>query len=466
MMRFGSLVSLLLAASVIVGCGRDDEQPPPIEDSGADTAVVDSTRPDTTVTDTGVADTAIDDTGSPDTGTPGDTSADAEETAVDSTVDDGDTTVDDASDAAVDDTSDSAVDDASDAAVDDGDVAVDDAMDAADADVPLPAAEVWVVRVGSGAVIAASTSAEVNLEKYSLGTKTLGGTIALPTAVSGDNQPLTLSISAGSEGALARSGDGRYVTLGGYAAGPGVANIGSTATTATPRVVGRIDAAGTVDTSTTTTSYSANNIRSAVTMNGSSYWMGGNGASNSGGVRYIVHGGSGPAELISTGLTNTRVAAIFPDGALYSSLGATTTHRVFNFDTVALPTTATTPVQLPGIPTTGEPYGIAGIATGTTTEIDTLYVCDERAAGGVLRYKKSGTDYALSATFGTPGGCRGLAVSVDGTNVLIVVTTTETPNRLVAFLDTTAGLATSAPIPVATAATNTLFRGVAFAPSP
>jgi hypothetical protein len=289
----------------------------------------------------------------------------------------------------------------------------------------------------------------------------------MPTAASGSNQPLTFSGTATSEGVLNRSNDGKYVALAGYATAPGTASVASTVTaadagTVTLRVIGRVDAAGTIDTSTTTTSYSGNNIRAAATKDGSDYWT----AGNPNGVSYLAHGSSGAATQISTGLNNVRVAAIFEDGTLWGSTASGSAYRVFNFGTTARPTTGTTPVAPAGLPTSGgSPYGIAGIATGTTTDVDTVYVCDDATGGGLFRYK------ATAGTYGTPVQlttvpCRGLAAMKSGTDVILVAVTSENPSRVVAILDTTVGLTTGTVVPVATAASNTQFRGPAFAPIP
>lgn len=467
--RFVCVVSVFTLGT-LVGCSDADTTGTGNVDT--DTGIADTgTAKDSTVKDTAIEDTAIDDTGTPadtaDTAT-GDTGGDTLDTAV------VDTAVVDAADTAVVDT---AVVDATDAAdaADAADTTVADATDAvadADADasvVALPSAEVWVTRVGDGTGTLSNASAPVFIDKFQLSTLALLGTINVPTAASGSNQPLTMSGNATSEGVLNRSNDGKYVTLAGYATAPGTASVASSATTSDAgsvvlRVVGRVNAAGAVDTSTTTTSYSGNNIRGATTMDGSQYWT----AGNPSGLSYLAHGGSGAATQISTGLNNVRVAAILDDGTLWGSTQSGSTYRIFNFATTARPTTATTPVAPPGMPTSGgSPYGgVAGIATGTTTDVDTVYVCDDSGSttGGLFRYKLvAGTWTPVTLT---NVNCRGLAVTKSGTSVIIVAVSTDNPSRVMAMVDTTAGLTTGTFVTVATAATNTQFRGPAFAPIP
>src|SRR5690349_7868760 len=108
----------------------------------------------------------------------------------------------------------------------------------------------YVVKVGDGTAALGTGSTAAFIQQFDLSGSSLG-TINLPTADSGANKALTMSGSASSEGFLALSQNGQYLTLGGYAAAPGVAGIAGTASTAVPRVVGRVDiATGTVDTST------------------------------------------------------------------------------------------------------------------------------------------------------------------------------------------------------------------------
>jgi hypothetical protein len=463
----------VLALGALAGCSADTSTPPPGVE--ADSALADTAAKDSTLPDTGGADTEMEDTSMPeDSGATDSVAADTSDSAAaDSAV--AADTADTADSAVAADTADSAMaTDTADSATAD-DVAVADAADAAsdtpsDSGAPFVPTEVWVTRVGDGSGALNNASTAVFIEKRSIATGSLVGTaIAMPVAASGSNHPLTYSGSATSEGALSRSGNGKYVTLGGYATAPGVTSIANTTTsgdagTAVLRVVGRVDAAGNVDTSTTTTSHSGNNIRGAASFDGTQYWtFGGND-----GVVYLTHGTSAMAGTpISTGITNVRVATMFEDASLWGSTSSGSTYRVFNFGTAPRPTTATTPVAPTGIPTTGgSPYGIAGIATGTTSDIDTVYVCDDgTTAGGIYRYKAVGGTYGAPVRL-TTVGCRGLAVWKSGLTVTIVAVTAENPSRVVSVADTTVGLTSGTLVPLATAGMNTQFRGVAFAPEP
>jgi len=472
--RFVGIVSVLALGS-LVGCSSDTTAPPGVDpDTGAaDTGTArDSAAPtDTGSDDTGsdedtgsIIDSTVADSGAADTADtlPVDTSLpDTADTAV---LDAADTAVIDAADTAVIDAADTDVVDAIDSAMDD---AMSDATDGADAGPVLPTAEVWVTRVGDGSAALSNASTAVFVEKFQLATKTLLGTINMPIAVSGSNQPLTFSGTATSEGVLSRSGDGKYVSLGGYGVAPGTASVANTATTAVPRVIARVNAAGVVDTTTTTTSHSANNIRGAVTFDGSAFWSFG----GVDGIQYITHGTTAMAgTLVSTGIANVRYAALFEDGTLWGTTSSGSTYRIFNFGTTARPTTGTTPVAPTGLPITGgSPYGIAGIAA-VGTAVDTIYQCeDTTTTGGVLRYKLTAGTWgaAVRLTEGITSGCRGLAVMKSGTTVIIVAVTGENPSRVIVVLDTTVGITAPGTVTtLATATTNTQYRGPAFAPVP
>lgn len=344
--------------------------------------------------------------------------------------------------------------------------------------------DVWVVRVGAAGASSAldGTAAATFIDRFSIADGTPRGMIALPVAAAGSNQPLTTSGSATSEGGLSRSADGKSVVLAGYAAAPGAGDVHAdgavtaikdaptTGAGAVLRVVGRVDASGHVDTSLTTTAYSGNSIRGVVTVDGSAFWLFGDGSGSSGGVTYQATGGGSPA-FVSTGAASVRAGEIF-GGRLYGSASTGAFRGVFTMVS-ALPTSAEAAAMLPGFPTTAGPssYGFAGLALGATTAVDTFYVCDDSssaAGGGVQRWKLAGGTWTLATTFNDSmtSGCRGLAASVSGTQVTLLVSTTETTgNRLLELVDTTAGLTTTTATKLADAPANTVFRGVALGPN-
>jgi len=320
---------------------------------------------------------------------------------------------------------------------------------------PFTAGDIVVLRLGTGTGALSSAATAVFLDEYnSSGTQVQS--IALPTAVNGNNRILTESGSAGSEGALTLSADGRYLTLVGYDAAPGTASVTGTASATTNRIVGRVDAAGSVDTSTRINSaYSANNIRSAVTNDGSGFWV----AGPTNGLSYVTFGSTGASTQLNS--LNSRVVDIF-NGQLYTSASTGSNLGVLTVGT-GLPTSGTpTTTLLPGLTGASNAYAYvlldrdAGVAG-----VDTLYVADQTA--GLLKYSFNGTTWTARGSIagtltGLTGVINGSSVDLYGTNgsgtALLKFTDSAVFNANLSGSFTT----------LATAAANTAFRGVAFAP--
>ncbi|GAB4195800.1 MAG: hypothetical protein OHK0022_12820 [Roseiflexaceae bacterium] len=324
-----------------------------------------------------------------------------------------------------------------------------------------------VVRVGNGSAALTNAATPVFLDEFSP-SGTLIQSISLPTSTSGGNAALTMSGTASSEGTLVRSTNGSYLTLAGYDAAPGTTGVVSTASNTTNRIVARVDTAGTIDTTTRISDgYNTDNIRGAVTNDGTGFWASGNGATSTGGIRYVSFGSSGASTQLSTSVTNTRVPGIFGD-QLYLSASSGTFRGVSTVGS-GLPTTSGQTITiLPGFPTTTGPssYGFvlfdqnAGVAG-----LDTAYVADDRgtgAGGGLQKWTFDGSTWSLAYTLtsGLTAGLRGLT-GIGGATPVLYATTADTISKLVTVTDTGAGAAFTT---LAFAPTNTAFRGVAFAP--
>ena len=330
---------------------------------------------------------------------------------------------------------------------------------------PAPT-EFLVLRVGTGTAMVSGTSTAAFIERHKIADGSLvGQAIALPTAASGNNHILTLTGAQSSEGALTRSQDGRYVLFAGYDAAPGTLTAVATAL----RVVGRMDSTGAIDTTTTVDMINGTNnyVRSAASIDGSGLWVGG-----VVGVAYTTFGKTGNPVSKPLGSTiNSRVVNFF-NGQLYVSRQSDTSGGVNTVGTGAPMADNATATQLNGMPKTGNvmsPYGFAAFDTDTTAGIDLLYIADDRTDGngGVQRWRLSGTTWMLEGTLtvSTTLGCRGLAAFRNGTNTVIIASTTETTaNRVVTFTDNGGATTGITATPIATAAANTAFRGVALPP--
>lgn len=321
--------------------------------------------------------------------------------------------------------------------------------------------DIVVSRLGDGAAAPTNgTGAAIFLDEYTT-SGTFVGTLSSPISTT-DTTGLVDSYTAGSEGALTLSADGKYLTIAGYHAAVGTAGVATAASLT--RGVALINAAGVVDVSTSLTqasTFGANNIRSAVTTNGTDLFLTGTGATGTAGIRTAVGGGTTSTQLNSgdaTPTTNTRVANLF-GGDLYFSTGSGT-QGIYKVGSGASTATGQTTALTAADPA-GSPYDFF------FTNANTLYVADDRAtttatgAGGLLQYVNSGSGFVLTntynlagATTGTTAGLRGL--TGNATDLFAV----SSDNRLVSF-----NLGTTAFTTLATATANTTFRGVDFAPS-
>ncbi len=333
-----------------------------------------------------------------------------------------------------------------------------------------------VCRVGDGATALTTAATAVFVDEFTPA-GALVQSIAVPTSVSGANQALTGSGSGTTDCAMTRSSDGRYLVLTGYNAAVGTLTVATTTSATVSRVIGRIDSTGSIDTTTTTTNFSAAAIRSAVSSNGIDFWFGG----SSNGVFYNTLSGSGAGTLISSTITNNRVLNIF-NNQLYAAHGSGTTLARIGTIGTGLPTILDSFTGLPGyIVNAGSNYGfyLADLDAGAAG-FDTLYVADDSAAalpstlssGGIKKFSLVGGNWTYNGTFpvvvGPPAipsaGFRGLTGKTNGTTVTLFATRNGT--QLTKMIDATGYnvAPTANPTELVVAATNTAYRGVATAP--
>lgn len=317
-----------------------------------------------------------------------------------------------------------------------------------------------VTRSGDGAAALSNASTAAFLDEY-----TPAGvfvqTIALPTAASGANLPVTYSGTATSEGFLSQSVDGRYLIGVGYGTAPGLASVAGTTAAVANRVVARIALDGTIDSSTALTdAYSASNIRSAVSVDGTQFWTSGNAsAANGPGVRFTTFGATTSTQISAT-LLNVRVLNIF-DNQLYAS-SASGAFQGVSTAGVGLPlASGETITLLPGFPTASGPSAYDFFFADAST----LYVADDRTsgAGGIQKWALSGGTWSLQYTLAaaTNAGCRGLSGFVENGVATLFATTTN--NLMVSVVDTGAG---SLFTTLVTGAANTALRGVQYVRRP
>jgi hypothetical protein len=319
-----------------------------------------------------------------------------------------------------------------------------------------------VSRVGDGSAALTSAATPVFLQEYTILGASVSG-LAMPTVAAGSNRQFTVSGTATSEGFLTLSSDQRYLTIGGYDAAVGTASITSSASNTINRVVSRIDSQMIVDTTTTIAdTASPGNIRSVCSADGSGFWVG----TSAGGVRYVAYGTNASTQLNTAAPTNTRVTNIF-GGQLYMSSSSGAFQGVGTLGS-GLPTTAgQTPALLNGFPTATGPSSYDYFLS----DPNTLYVADDRTngSGGIQKWTQSAGTWSLAYTMAVNAttGMRGLCGSVGAGGAVTLYGTTaiaaSNGNQLVSVTDLGAGSTFTV---LATAGTNTAFRGVDFAPVP
>ncbi len=317
---------------------------------------------------------------------------------------------------------------------------------------------------GSGTALSNASTAVV-LKEWSIGLNAFSGyNVFMPTSVSGSNRALTSSGSATSEGFLTLSNNGAYLMYGGYDSGVGTASIAGTTSATVNRVAGRVFFDGTVDTSTAMNTFSAGNIRSVVSYDGNQVWAAG---SNTGQV-YADLGGANLATVSST-TTNSRVINIFNAGSgneLYYSTSGTTTSGIYRISGGLATTSGSTGSVV--ISTVGSGTGTASPYDFWFKDANTCYIADDRSTangGGIQKWEFVSGSWSRTYTLNVnlTAGLRGLTGRDNGGNIELYATSADSATKLVGVVD---GGAASSFTVLATAGTNTAFRGVEFAPVP
>jgi hypothetical protein len=313
-------------------------------------------------------------------------------------------------------------------------------------------------------------STQAFLEQRNISDGSLVKVIALPTAADAGNEPITLQGNSTSEGSLTRSVDGHYVVVGGYGVAPGNWADASVASKTSfdagvPRVIARVDSTGAVDTTTQLNAFNATNIRGVASNDGTAFWA--TGAANDG-TQYVALGSTGTTTNLQSTLLNERVVQIF-GGQVYVSSSSGAFHGVSTVGTGMPTTTGQTVTLLPGmLVDAGSPYGFSMLdLDGSVSGLDTLYIADDTGAtAGVQKWVFNGTTWTRIATFTDKSttGFRGLTAYFDGTNVILLATTGDSAS-VVKYTDDGVNLTPTGTI-IATAPTNTVFRGIALSPAP
>ena len=332
--------------------------------------------------------------------------------------------------------------------------------------------DVAVYRVGANGSAAALTSGNnavfVDVFRNTGGTWSLNQTIAMPTVVSGNNQILTASGTAGSEGFINMSEDGRYFVLGGY--NNVVNNVAAstalgTGKSSTDRTIGLLTlSSGSVDTTTHGAwglGSAGQNIRSVASHDGTSFY-----ATTDGGIYYGAYGASAATpSLIKAGnlrgleisqgnlLVGTGSANAIATGSTAGAIGTTS----------GLPTSTATMTRMFNEAAGTSPYGFSLLDLNKDGVDETAYIAD--SSGGINKMYFDGSTWTSKGVIA--GTYSGLEAVYNGTSVDIFVTaasgfTLGTLNDASAIGGALTGTVTT----IGTAGANTAFRGVAVAAVP
>jgi len=317
-----------------------------------------------------------------------------------------------------------------------------------------------VMRVGeAGTTVPASTAAPAFLDELTPA-GALVQTIPLPFVLNGLNRRMNVSSSSTSDGVLNLSPDGQYLTFVGYDAAVFTSGVTASAAATTNRIVGLVSSNGLINSTTRINDgYDANNARSAVTLDGTSFWT--SGAGTGGGTRYVTLGNTGTSTYVSTTPANTRVVNI-SNNNLYVSSASGANIGLNQVAASGLPTSTgnTTTLLIPGI---ADAYGFvfldrdAGIAGN-----DVVYIANN--SGGLLKYYFNGSAWVAAGSVASTS-IVGITAKIVGANVEIycVGNAAATIYKIVdsgAYNATLSGSLTS----FYTASVGTSLRGVSFTP--
>lgn len=335
---------------------------------------------------------------------------------------------------------------------------------------PFTSGNLVVLRVGDGGTTLGTAASAVSLAEYT--TATSQGSPVQTISVDSTAAGLTLTGNSATQGTLNRSTDGTLLTFGGYRKAAGGTNPQSDTTATTNRVVGYIGVSGSTPNVATavTDGFSADSFRSVITVNGSSFYLSGAGASASGGVRYLGTVGSAttsvPINNGNTGNPNTRQILIL-GGNIYLSSGAGNPGIGVHKVGAGLPTSG--PQTYTGSITTTaqiQSFYFTNLGSGNnwaSSGFDTVYTAD---GANLSKFSFNGTSWALNNAVAVTGIGNIIGTTSGSTVTLYGTDTTASTGRIISLTDTAGfnvnnnGSATT----LATAGTNYAFRGISFAP--
>jgi hypothetical protein len=327
-----------------------------------------------------------------------------------------------------------------------------------------------VVEYDQGPVAVGSKIAlPVFLKQYSLTPGTETKSVPMPTTASGLNFPFSGMTSGGNEGLITLSTDGTSLAIFGH----GVAPDGTTATTATSlRTMALVtNGVGTVNINTTTTqTATATTVagpRCAFT-DGLGFWT----CSSAGGIFYTALGTSTQVVVNNSQVSNRSVNIY--NGQLYSTTNGSSVYHVATVGT-GMPKTSPAPlVALPGLSSAPSiPNQAVFLKTTAGAGAPDLIYTVSDADGKIEKFVYDSVNSTwvakgtvLAATPDATYGLKGITARIVNDTAFVYANSTS---KLLAVRDTLNSVHTFSDlnnpvVTLATAPTNTQFKGVAFTP--
>lgn len=327
-----------------------------------------------------------------------------------------------------------------------------------------------VVRIGTGSNVASNQTVPVFIDQYNTeGTEqTANFSIAVPTSDDGTNHKLTAVMKSSAtvynvEGMSGLSPDGSHLAIIGYDQVTGSSTVSTVA-----KVIGVLNAAGNLNTSTTVSGNSP--ARSVVpTAGGQNLYS----AILGSGILYSALGSSTPT-VVNTSVSNARSYTIF-NNRLYCSNNASAI-PFFNTLPTSTGTVTSGNITLPGISNINQ---IALFDSDGDGQPNIIYAANDGtgpADAGLFKYVLETGSWVAKGSIkiaGTTDGLKSITGKVAGKNILLYAATwgnlsTSVPSKLLSITDTdaaTSNLSNSTALAVlATAVNNTVFRSLSFTP--
>jgi hypothetical protein len=306
-----------------------------------------------------------------------------------------------------------------------------------------------ILRAGDGTETLTNSGNSVFVDQFSTNGELLS---SVPLPNSGPNAFL-LSGVASSEGGLNRSADRTVLAIAGYNTNRAslTNSLSAQSAAAVPRAIATVNALGAYTLLEASTSlYSSNNLRCAVTDGTNHFWT----AGGNSGTYYLSPPGA--PTIVQSGIVNSRYVRIL-GGSLYFSTQAGA-GGIYSFQGGGLPQSPGTTNLLFSTGSGSQPAGF-----DISPSFTVAYVADQRpSAGGIEKWTFNGTTWSLAYNFATGAGA--FAIAVDFSNsapVIYAITGEASSNRLVYVVDTNALASVNL---LATAGSNRVFRGIDFTP--